>query len=48
MSLSHYEIERLLKRVETGTTTERDALLLRRILLGDTATAPVAPSTPTR
>lgn len=42
MTMSHYEIEKLLKRVETGTTTARDAQKLRAILLAQTATAPVA------
>ena len=30
--ISHFELERLLKRVEAGTTTVRDAETLRRIL----------------
>lgn len=42
--ISHYEMERLLKRVETSTTTVRDAELLRRLLSVYTATGEVAPN----
>lgn len=40
--MSHYEIEKLLARVASGTTTEKDARLLRRLLLANNATSPVA------
>lgn len=29
---SHYEIERLIERIAAGTTTEKDARFLRRLL----------------
>lgn len=48
MTLSHYEIERLLARVASGTTTERDARVLRRLLLAQSATNSVAAETPLR
>lgn len=40
--LSRYEIERLLARVASGTTTEKDANTLRRLLRDHIATAAVA------
>ena len=48
MTLSHYEIEKLLARVASGTTTERDARVLRKILLVNSATSPVAAQEPQR
>ena len=48
MTMSHYEIERLLKRVETGTTTARDAQKLRAILREIYATDTVAAQKPQR
>lgn len=46
--ISHFELERLLKRVEAGTTTVRDAKTLRRLLRGVIATDTVAPDVPGR
>lgn len=48
MTMSYYEIERLLARVASGTTTERDARVLRKILLVHSATNPVAAHEPQR
>ena len=41
MTITTYELERLLKRVEHGTTTARDAELLRRLLHAPQHTAAV-------
>lgn len=46
--ISHFELESLLRRVENGTTTVRDAETLRRLLRGVIATDTVAPSIPPR
>jgi hypothetical protein len=46
--ISHYEMERLLRRVESGTTTVADAELLRRLLCGKNPTAAVATEEPKR
>ena len=46
--MSHHEIERLLARVASGTTTERDARRLREHLRDLGATASVARDLPTR
>jgi hypothetical protein len=48
VTLSRYEIERLLARVASGTTTERDANTLRRLLLVHNVTDTVAPDKPPR
>ncbi len=48
MTMSHYEIEKLLKRVETGTTTARDAQKLREIFREINTTATVAAREPQR
>lgn len=41
-AMSLYEVERLLQRVAAGTTTERDARVLRELLYAHLATAVVA------
>ena len=41
--MHYHEIEKLLARVASGTTTEKDARLLRRLLLVHNATGEVAP-----
>lgn len=46
--MSHYEIERLLARVASGNTTERDARKLRELLRALGATDTVARSEPIR
>jgi DNA mismatch repair ATPase MutS len=46
--MSHYDVERLLARIASGTTTERDARQLRNLLRDLGATAPVARDLPTR
>lgn len=48
MILSRYDLERLLARVASGTTTEKDANTLRRLLLVHNATDTVAPDKPPR
>lgn len=45
---SHYEIERLIQRIASGTTTEKDARFLRRLLAVYSATDPVAHDVPQR
>jgi hypothetical protein len=48
VTLSHYELERLLARVASGTTTERDARVLRQVLRASVATDAVASDKPQR
>lgn len=47
-AISAYELERLLKRVEQGVTTVKDAETLRRLLVVHSATDAVAPDAPRR
>lgn len=46
--ISRYHLERLLRRVESGTTTVKDAELLRRLLGVQIDTGAVAPGEPQR
>lgn len=48
MTLSHHEIERLLARVASGTTTARDAQRLREIFREISTTDTVAAEKPQR
>jgi hypothetical protein len=46
--LTYYALERLLSRIASGTTTERDADELRRFLLALSITATVVTLSPAR